>query len=154
MAGEDVQSVKSYRILVRELLEKAAESKQDSDIESPLTDTDLGGTLWRVQKVKDEITGGQNQQAQYAAVETAFREKFYDLLVCLELEGNNAAPADIVRLQLQLMSPNLFKYGIYLTLCRYFQTTVIDFNGWEDDFCRLSNRPTRAMRTRFDILAY
>ena len=81
MAVENVQSVESYRTLVAELLEKATEAKQDADIEPPLTDVDLGETLWRVQKVKDEVAGGQNQQAQYASVETAFRERFYDLLV-------------------------------------------------------------------------
>lgn len=84
MTGENIQSVQSYRTLVRELLEKAAESRKDSDIETPLTETDLGETLSQVQKIQEEVAGGQNQQAQYAAVETAFRERFYDLLVRLE----------------------------------------------------------------------
>ncbi|KAK2760196.1 hypothetical protein FQN54_002263 [Arachnomyces sp. PD_36] len=86
MAGEEIQSVQSYRFLARELLEKAAEAKQDLDIEPPLTDADLGETLWRVQKIKDGVAGGKNQQAQYAAVETAFREKFYDLLATTSID--------------------------------------------------------------------
>lgn len=81
MTGENIQSVQSYQALVREILEKAAESRKDWDVEAPLTENDLGETLSQVQKIQEEVAGGQNQQAQYAAVETAFREKFYDLLV-------------------------------------------------------------------------
>lgn len=84
MAGENIQSVQSYRALVRELLEKAAETKQDLDIEPPLTESDLRETLSQLPRIAEEVPGGQNQQAQYAAVETAFREKFYDLLVWSE----------------------------------------------------------------------
>lgn len=82
MTGENIQSVQSYRTLVHELLEEATESKKDPDIETPLTETDLGEILSQVQKIQEEVAGGENQQAQYAAVETAFRERFYDLLVC------------------------------------------------------------------------
>lgn len=113
MEGANIQSVQSYRTLVRELLQKAAESKQDLDIEPPLTETDLGDTLSPVQKIREEVAGGQNQQAQYAAVETAFREKFYNLLVWHEFPEGDGIYTDIPRLRLQSTSRNLFRYGIY-----------------------------------------
>ncbi|OAX85595.1 hypothetical protein ACJ72_00009 [Emergomyces africanus] len=80
MAAEDIASVKVYRQLVQDILDKAAEIKKDCRIEPPLSDVDLGDAIRRIQQDQDRGLKEQSQQAQYAVVETAFREKFYDLL--------------------------------------------------------------------------
>jgi THO complex subunit 1 len=85
MADADVESVKLYRGLVRDLLAKAAEVKPGNHVEPPLTDADLGGSIWRIPRPEGDTEVEQNQQASYAAVETAFREKFYELLVSLRI---------------------------------------------------------------------
>lgn len=76
----DVESVKAYRKLVHDLLAKATEAKPDKQIEPPLTEADLGDAIWQI-PVDEGLLNAHGQQAHYAAVETAFREKFYDLLV-------------------------------------------------------------------------
>lgn len=81
MAGEDIAAVKVYRQLVQDLLDKAAEIKKDYSIEPPLNDADLGDAIHHIQQDQESGLREQSQQAQYAVVETAFREKFYDLLV-------------------------------------------------------------------------
>lgn len=85
MVGEDVRAVKVHRKLVQDLLDKAAEVKQSSAIGSPLTEDDLGDAISRILAREDDSIKGQSAQTQYAAVETAFREKFYDLLVLQHL---------------------------------------------------------------------
>lgn len=81
MSDADVESVKAYRQLVNDLLAKAAEVKPGNQIEPPLTEADLGGEIWRIPRPEGDTETEQKQQANYAAVETAFREKFYELLV-------------------------------------------------------------------------
>lgn len=81
MADADVESVKIYRQLVHDLLARAAKVKPGNQVEPPLTEADLGGSIWRIPRPEGGAETGQNQQANYAAVETAFREKFYELLV-------------------------------------------------------------------------
>lgn len=81
MSDADVESVKAYRQLVNDLLAKAAEVKPEKQIEPPLTEADLGGAIWHIPRPEGDTETEQNQQANYAAVETAFREKFYELLV-------------------------------------------------------------------------
>ena len=83
MSGEDVRAVKVYRKLVQDLLDKSAQVKRDSIIEPPLTDADLGDAIHQIQQGQDGVLKEQGQQAHYAVVETAFREKFYNLLVSL-----------------------------------------------------------------------
>ncbi|EFR04301.1 THO complex subunit 1 [Nannizzia gypsea CBS 118893] len=80
MGGKDVGAVKVYRDVIRSLLEKAAASKDAPSIEPPVTEASLGGVVEHVLTGEDGISAGINQQTQYAAVETAFREIFYDLL--------------------------------------------------------------------------
>lgn len=82
MAENDIRAVKIYRNLVQELLNRAARVKENGGIEPPLTDADLGDAMRLIQQSKEEALNNQNQQSLYAVVETAFREKFYDLLVC------------------------------------------------------------------------
>ncbi|EEH35288.1 nuclear matrix protein [Paracoccidioides lutzii Pb01] len=80
MAGEDIAAVKAYRQLFQDLLDKAAKVKQDSSIEPPLNEADLGDAIRHIQ------SKGQSPQAQYAVVETAFREKFYALLATTSID--------------------------------------------------------------------
>jgi len=77
-----IESVQVYRRLIESLLSKADELKPDKQIEPPLTETDFGDSAWHIEGSDANVLKRENQQASYAAVETAFREKFYDLLVC------------------------------------------------------------------------
>ncbi|PGH02372.1 THO complex subunit 1 [Blastomyces parvus] len=86
MAVDDIAAVKVYRQLVQGLLDKAAEIKKDGSIEPPLTDADLGDAIRRILQDQESGLKGQSQQAQYAVVETAFREKFYDLLATTSID--------------------------------------------------------------------
>ncbi|KAM5468182.1 hypothetical protein MauCBS54593_004923 [Microsporum audouinii] len=80
MVGKDVRAVKVYRNVIHSLLEKAGSIKDTPSIEPPVTEASLGGIIDRVLTGDDGAPGGSNQQTQFAAVETAFREIFYDLL--------------------------------------------------------------------------
>lgn len=81
MATVDVDSVNIYRNLVDGLLNRAESVKPDKQIEPPLTETHLGDAPWAVKGDSEHIVKGLNQQTQFAAVEIAFRERFYDVLV-------------------------------------------------------------------------
>ncbi|KAL2005947.1 hypothetical protein VTN00DRAFT_10440 [Thermoascus crustaceus] len=81
----DVESVKAYRKLVHDLLSKATEAKPDKQIEPPLTEADLGDAIWQI-PVDEGSLKAHGQQVYYAAVETAFREKFYDLLATTSID--------------------------------------------------------------------
>jgi hypothetical protein len=126
MAGEDVRAVKVYRRLVQDLLDKSAQVKRDGGIEPPLTDADLGDAIYQIQQGQEGVIKDQGQQAHYAVVETAFREKFYNLLVSLP-----AYPAITWMLIMNVCSPQprltilpSSKYGISLTLSLFFRITV------------------------------
>ncbi|KAJ5778319.1 hypothetical protein N7520_001565 [Penicillium odoratum] len=79
MASMEVEAVQVYRELVDGLLDRAAQIKTDKQIEPPLTEALLGEPIWQI---SSEHNGVKllNQQTQYAAVEIAFREKFYHIL--------------------------------------------------------------------------
>jgi THO complex subunit 1 len=81
MASVEVEAVQVYRGLVDNLLDRAAKVKTDKQIEPPLTEALLGDRIWQLpvdDKVSEKLL---NQQTQFAAVEIAFREKFYHILV-------------------------------------------------------------------------
>ena len=80
MADNIVKSVETYRKLIEEFMNGAARIKQESGIEPPLTEVDCHGLIAGIQD--EEKTGNfrEGQQARYAAIETVFRENFYDLL--------------------------------------------------------------------------
>src|ERR1700722_13554861 len=81
MASVEVEAVQVYRGLVNDLLDRAAQIKTDKQIEPPLTEALLGDRIWQL-PVDDEASDKLlNQQTQLAAVEIAFREKFYHILV-------------------------------------------------------------------------
>lgn len=70
-----------YRNLVDSLLDRAAQVKPNQHIEPPLTETLLGDAIWHVSGPDKDIVKQLNQQTQLAAVEIAFRERFYRVLV-------------------------------------------------------------------------
>lgn len=81
MAALDLQVVRVYKELVDRLLKRAAEVKADSQIEPPLTEGILGESIWKLSAEDDEAVSHFNSQTRFAAVEIAFREKFYRILV-------------------------------------------------------------------------
>lgn len=81
MSVQDIRTVQIYRKIVEELQEKAAELKRTPTIEPPLTEAELGDTIRDTLQRKIESEGNYSPQSHYAAVETAFREKFYELVV-------------------------------------------------------------------------
>jgi hypothetical protein len=76
MSVGDIPAVGFYRKAVQDLLDKAAVVRRSSTAGAPLTEADLGDL--RTQGTPEDVHG---QQALYAALETAVREKFYDLVV-------------------------------------------------------------------------
>lgn len=81
MADVDVEATRIYRRLVDDLLDRAERVKPDKQIEPPLTEAQLGELIWQVQGDDAQVVDRMNQQTQFAAVEIAFREKFYSVLV-------------------------------------------------------------------------
>ncbi|KAL5356235.1 THO complex subunit 1 transcription elongation factor-domain-containing protein [Aspergillus floccosus] len=86
MADVDVESIRIYRRLVDDLLARADQAKPDKQIEPPLTETQLGETIWALQGEDEQVVGQLGQQTQFAAVEIAFREKFYGLLATTSID--------------------------------------------------------------------
>ena len=82
MAEVDADTTHAYRRLVDRLLSQAEQVKPDKQIEPPLTETHLGDSFWLIHGEDEQIAKRFSQQTQFAAVEIAFREKFYHLLVC------------------------------------------------------------------------
>jgi THO complex subunit 1 len=69
-----------YRKLVDDLLSRAEQIKKDAQIEPPLTEAHLGESIWAIQVEEERLVEQLSQQTRFAAVELAFREKFYSLL--------------------------------------------------------------------------
>jgi THO complex subunit 1 len=82
MANTEVDVIEIYRRLIDSLLDKAEQVKPGKEIEPPLTDTQLGESFWLVRGEDEQTVKQLSQQTQFAAVEIAFRERFYSLLVC------------------------------------------------------------------------
>ena len=87
MAPLETDAVRVYKGLVDHLLHRAVQTKPEGRIEPPLTETLLGKNIWKVSEVEGEHEAVQqlNQQTRLAAVEIAFREKFYRILVSMLL---------------------------------------------------------------------
>ncbi|KAE8144410.1 THO complex subunit 1 transcription elongation factor-domain-containing protein [Aspergillus avenaceus] len=80
MADVNVESIHIYRRLIDNLLARAGQVKPDKRMEPPLTETHLGESIWQIQGDDEQIADQLNLQTQFAAVEIAFRERFYSLL--------------------------------------------------------------------------
>ena len=78
MASNEVTSVKAMAEVLQGLLQRARDMKPMNEMEPPLLPSDFDDTAF------DRFsTPGISQQAQFAAIETAFRDIFYNLLVRL-----------------------------------------------------------------------
>jgi THO complex subunit 1 len=86
MADVDVESICIYRRLIDDLLARADQAKPDKQIEPPLTETQLGEKIWALQGENEQAVAHLGQQTQFAAVEIAFREKFYSLLATTSID--------------------------------------------------------------------
>ena len=103
MAETDIEAVTVYRGLVSDLLDRAAQAKPDRHIEPPLTESHLGESIWTAKSPGGATVEQLVQPSQTAAVEIAFREKFYSLLVCART----------------LLCSSLLQWKTVLTLCSY-----------------------------------
>lgn len=83
MSNEEIRVVQVQRKRIETILNKASGLKPDGNIEPPLTEADFGEKIWQLDSEKFNGETSHGEQTSYAAVETAFREKFYDLLVSL-----------------------------------------------------------------------
>ncbi len=80
MSSTGISSVDRLTASLRNLLERSNELKPDGGIEPALTSTNFGGDLETViRRAEGGVT--VNAQDHYAALETACRNIFYDLLV-------------------------------------------------------------------------
>ncbi|PWY69849.1 hypothetical protein BO94DRAFT_539916 [Aspergillus sclerotioniger CBS 115572] len=86
MADVDVGAIHAYRRLIDDLLTRAEHAKPDQQIEPPLTESHLGDSIWLIQGQDKQLVQELGQQTQFAAVEIAFREKFYGLLASTSIE--------------------------------------------------------------------
>ncbi|KAF7116534.1 hypothetical protein CNMCM5793_005015 [Aspergillus hiratsukae] len=80
MSAADHDATHVYRRLVDDLLNRADQIKQDAQIEPPLTEAHLGDSIWAIQGEEKQLVEQLSQQTRFAAVELAFRERFYSLL--------------------------------------------------------------------------
>ncbi|OJJ55751.1 hypothetical protein ASPSYDRAFT_92876 [Aspergillus sydowii CBS 593.65] len=88
MANTDVDVIDIYRRLIDSLLAKAEQVKPGKEIEPPLTETQLGESFWLIHGEDAPLVKQLSQQTQFAAVEIAFREKFYGLLASTTIEDS------------------------------------------------------------------
>ncbi|KAE8350691.1 THO complex subunit 1 transcription elongation factor-domain-containing protein [Aspergillus coremiiformis] len=86
MASVDAESIHVYRRLVDNLLARADSVKPDKQIEPPLTETHLGESIWQLKGDDEQIANRLSQPTQFAAVEIAFRERFYSLLATTPID--------------------------------------------------------------------
>ncbi|KAL6231172.1 hypothetical protein BDW75DRAFT_50362 [Aspergillus navahoensis] len=86
MANAEVDVIDAYRRLIDTLLTKAEQVKPGKEIEPPLTETQLGESFWLVRGEDEKSTKQFSQQTQFAAVEIAFRERFYGLLATTTID--------------------------------------------------------------------
>ena len=80
MSGDGIASVQTYSVAIKNLLDKAREVKVSPGIEPALNASDFAGDIEEIGKLSNGSFLA-NSQAHYAAIETACRNIFYDLLV-------------------------------------------------------------------------
>ena len=87
MSSDDVPSVRSFTTALETLLASARIIKSTHNIEPALAIGDFHGQIEKIGNVDYGLSQPNatlkehNRQAHYAAIETAFRNIFYDLLV-------------------------------------------------------------------------
>lgn len=80
MSSNGIASVDNYTCAIENLLDRARQIKPRSDPEPALTAADFGGSIEEIEKLSNNSFIASNQ-AHYAAIETACRNIFYNLLV-------------------------------------------------------------------------
>lgn len=87
MSSNGIASVDTYARAIESLLDRARQKKPQNSSEPALTATDFGGMIEEIRRLSNNsfIT---NNQAHYAAIETACRNIFYNLLVRHALSHN------------------------------------------------------------------
>lgn len=80
MSSHGITSVDTYSVAIRKLLDRARDLKVISGIEPALSVSDFAGGIEEIGKLSNG-SFISNSQAHYAAIETACRNIFYDLLV-------------------------------------------------------------------------
>ncbi|KAL4787559.1 THO complex subunit 1 transcription elongation factor-domain-containing protein [Aspergillus varians] len=88
MANADADVIGVYRKLINFLLAKAEQVKPGKEIEPPLTESQLGESFWVVQGEDVQLIEQLSQQTRFAAVEIAFRERFYSLLATTAIDDS------------------------------------------------------------------
>ena len=120
MSSHGIASVDTYSTAIKNLLDRARDLKPTLGIEPALSASDFAGGIEEIGKLSDGPFIA-NSQAHYAAIETACRNIFYDLLVRPLLVLNSLRLTNRLRRRLRLMNWNLVRCGIYLTLFLYCQ---------------------------------
>lgn len=115
MSSAGIPSVDAYSDAIERWLRKANDIKQQAGIEPALIATDFLDEIEEIGKIRLG-SGVSTQQAHYAAIETAFRDKFYELLV----RGSSLCNARYAKLLFRLRHPSVIlpsaRYGISLML--------------------------------------
>jgi hypothetical protein len=84
MAGHEVQGVDKFGELLVEMLQRAAEVKKTHTVDPPLNKSDLVDILERVElEFFSAAESTEQRKRSHAVIETAFRDKFNNLLVSL-----------------------------------------------------------------------
>lgn len=144
MANTDVDVIDIYRRLIDSLLAKAEQVKPGKEIEPPLTETQLGESFWLIHGEDAPLVKQLSQQTQFAAVEIAFREKFYGLLVFLPFSTPILPP--------ESATDSTFIPGLYndrrLRVCLYMEFTghnICFFRQWFVFASQSIERPSNAI---------
>lgn len=98
MAPLETDAVQVYKGLVDRLLDRSVQVKPEGRIEPPLTEALLGKAIWKAPEGEEEAIQQLNQSTRLAAVEIAFREKFYRILVRTPLKRDDGNPTDSILL--------------------------------------------------------
>ncbi|MCJ1466740.1 hypothetical protein MMC07_005360 [Pseudocyphellaria aurata] len=85
MSSDGIASVQTYSVAIKSLLDKARLVKVSSSIEPALNALDFAGDIEQIGKLSNGSFIANNQ-AHYAAIETACRNIFYDLLASTTID--------------------------------------------------------------------
>ena len=81
MTGHGVEAVRAFTGLLRELLERAHETKQSTTIEPPLVKSHFTELLDRITTIPFGNKSQGKRVSQYAVIETATRAVFNEIVV-------------------------------------------------------------------------
>ena len=86
MSAPPLEIVAAYRHAINPSLDSLPSSPPSGAIEPATTESDCGDLVLQIQHLQEQGDMGDGQQAQYAAIETVFRERFYELLASTQIE--------------------------------------------------------------------